>query len=230
MMKTKDAQTMRAVERVLTAALRAVTKDAPEQWTPEVREAIRGVRAAAAKFDEALKAEVPYGKPGYVQSIKRIDTAQYNLKQAGKKADKVMAAAGFSYKTRAENIARVINSVTRGAQWREQWRASGKRLQDASTRDAPDFSRRAAIRAEWAKAGIDKPSHVNKNWIRNHWEQALQEMPYALIGGTLEYLLTPADQKILTRLYKAGRHRKKILDLLEDLNYHTLGRQLAALK
>lgn len=58
--------------------------------------------------------------------------------------------------------------------------------------------------------------------IRNNWEQALRQVKR---GDELSYPISwgfsDEDISCLAKLYKRNKFRKKILDLLEDCNFHT---------
>ena len=55
--------------------------------------------------------------------------------------------------------------------------------------------------------------------IRNDWYSALEAGEAK--GSKLNWGFFPQDLMVLTCLYKAGYFREKIIDLLEDCNFHT---------
>ena len=58
------------------------------------------------------------------------------------------------------------------------------------------------------------------DYIREHWEEALDELTYGQIASRIEWGFTKADLETLAELHKNGIHRNKIEDLLEDCNFH----------
>lgn len=58
--------------------------------------------------------------------------------------------------------------------------------------------------------------------IRSDWAAALRSVKYGYqLSRKIDWGFYPEDIERLTALYKAGKYREKILDLLEDCNFHT---------
>lgn len=67
---------------------------------------------------------------------------------------------------------------------------------------------------------------MNAATIRANWPRALEGLHYRQIAGALEWGFTDTDLQTLRRLYRAGQYREKILELLEDCNFHTFAKGL----
>ena len=57
--------------------------------------------------------------------------------------------------------------------------------------------------------------------IRLDWDYALEHGDVGYISSSIGWGFTIQDLLVLGALHKAGRHRDKIIDLLEDCNFHT---------
>ena len=55
--------------------------------------------------------------------------------------------------------------------------------------------------------------------VRNNWYEALETNEAT--GIKIEWAFYPQDLMVLTCLHKAGLFQEKIIDLLEDCNFHT---------
>lgn len=64
--------------------------------------------------------------------------------------------------------------------------------------------------------------------VRNDWYMALETGE--VTGGKIEWGFFPQDLMVLTCIHKAGYFREKIIDLLEDCNFHTEAELLDDLK
>ena len=60
---------------------------------------------------------------------------------------------------------------------------------------------------------------MTKTQIRNDWYMALETGEAT--GSKIEWGFYPQDLLVLTCIHKAGYFRDKIIDLLEDCNFHT---------
>lgn len=58
--------------------------------------------------------------------------------------------------------------------------------------------------------------------IRLDWDKALANVEYGTeLSLPIDYGFTDQDLFVLCCLHEAGMHREKIVDLLEDCNFHT---------
>ena len=57
-----------------------------------------------------------------------------------------------------------------------------------------------------------------------NWRKTLAEKPYGEIAAYIQWGFTVDDKRMLAKLHKEGFQRKKIEDLLEDCNFHTMRR------
>lgn len=60
---------------------------------------------------------------------------------------------------------------------------------------------------------------MTKTQVRNDWYTALETGEAT--GRKIEWGFFPQDLLVLTCLHKAGYFREKIIDLLDDCNFHT---------
>ena len=69
---------------------------------------------------------------------------------------------------------------------------------------------------------------MNETEIRADWEKALETMEYAEIAYIIHWGFSMQDLFILTDLHYCGSSEleQKIVDLLEDCNYHTLNKYI----
>lgn len=64
--------------------------------------------------------------------------------------------------------------------------------------------------------------------VRNDWYMALETGE--VTSSKIEWGFFPQDLMVLTCIHKAGYFREKIIDLLEDCNFHTEAELLDDLK
>lgn len=58
--------------------------------------------------------------------------------------------------------------------------------------------------------------------IRKDWNKALESVENGCsLSGAIEWGFTEQDLFVLCCLHEIGKHQQKIVDLLEDCNFHT---------
>ena len=63
---------------------------------------------------------------------------------------------------------------------------------------------------------------MNEEAIRKDWNTALESVNDGCsLSAIIRWGFTQQDLIVLCALHKAGKHQQKIVDLLEDCNFHT---------